>query len=482
MGYKILILEDNEIDADLIHQNLVRSDYDYETKHVALKDDFAKKLRTFNPDLIIADYNLKSFDAYDALEITQEFDKTLPVVIISGTVGEEKAVNLIKKGAIDFIRKENIVRLPQISIRAIEEAAQKREREKAQQALRKEKNFTDKLLDSLSGIFCVLNSELEIERVNKKFLELLDYTREEVSGSPFYKFIAKEDHAKVEKEIQQIQETGEASIELRLQHKDGSQDHYLLTGTLLHEEETGYILGTGIDISDRVKAEREIKEALKEREILLTEVHHRVKNNLAVISGMMQLQIHETEQEQELLIKKLKDCQSRIKSMGLIHELLYQSNNFSHICLKDTVKRLVEEISTMTEIDKQMDVNVNLDTIDLNLNQAIPCILILNELLTNVNKHAFPEHNGGKIDLTLKEDEGRISLTVKDNGVGLPESVTIKNATSLGFKLVEVLTKQLKADLKYSSDGGSTFELTFEKSEKKGSGSSLYAQNGNRIS
>lgn len=474
MRDKILLLEDNRIDADLIRRILLRSDYKFEVKEVTLKEDFIRELGAFSPDLIISDYNLKSFNALDAIKIKNEICEDVPVIVISGTIGEEKAVHLIKEGAIDFLIKDNMNRLPQMVMRAIEQTVEKEERQRAEEALKKEKHFTDKIFDSLSGLFYVLDSDLKMKRVNKKFMGLLGYSWDEVKDTPVHHFVAEDDHQRMDEAFRRIYDKGEVSVELRLQHKNGSLIYYLLTGTQLKRVDSNYILGTGIDISNRIKAEQEIKEALNEREVLLAEIHHRVKNNLAVVSGIMQLQIFESEDEK--LKEKLDVCQTRIKSIGLIHELLYQSSSFSRISFNKAIKRLVEEISLMTKTDKQIDVNVNLEKVDLNVNQAIPFTLILNELLTNVYKHAFPDQGSGRIDLTLKEKGDRVHLILKDNGVGLPEDVTIKNVSSLGFKLVEVLSKQLNADLKYESDGGSTFNLSFLKSDKKGSGSNLPAQ------
>lgn len=472
MGYKILLLEDNKIDADLASRYLERSEYDFEINWVKDRKEYEKQLNSFKPDLVLSDYNLLGeFDGLDALKIKKKADEEMPFIFVSGTIGEEKAVELIRMGAVDFIVKENVMRLPQVALRAIEEAKVKKERLKAVRALEKERNFTVKALNSLPGLFCVLNSHLKIIRLNDQFAGQLGYALEESVNESVLKFVADSDRGRIQELIQQIYDTGEASEEIQLEHKDGSSAHYLLSGTRLIQEDKHFILATGINISDRVKAEQNIKQALKEREVLLKEIHHRVKNNLAVVSGMLELQAFQTEEQS--LKAKLKDSQSRVISMGLIHELLYKSQSFSQVNFSDTISRLVDEITNLIETDIQIDIQLDLQEIELNVNQAIPCTLILNELITNVYKHAFPDKKKGTCKIFLSEAGNRIKLTVKDNGAGLPDKFTLKESKTLGLKLIEVLINQLNARLKYKSNSGSEFSLTFEKLDKKGSGSTL---------
>jgi two-component sensor histidine kinase len=212
--------------------------------------------------------------------------------------------------------------------------------------------------------------------------------------------------------------------------------------------------------------QQDLENSLKEKETLLAEIHHRVKNNLAVISGMMQLQSFKEPNEE--LQKKLLESTLRIKSMANIHEQLYQSHSFSNISfdtgLKTLTHTILETIYNGVEIETEFD----LEAVELSINQAIPCSLIVNEVVTNSVKHAFERHEKGLISIALKQDNERVLLKISDNGAGMEGSAHEMNQdsenTSLGMELIEALVIQLEADYRYHSpdlENGTTFELSF---------------------
>lgn len=220
--------------------------------------------------------------------------------------------------------------------------------------------------------------------------------------------------------------------------------------------------------------QKEILENLKEKETLLSEIHHRVKNNLAVISGMMQLQAFEAQPE---VRTKLLDGISRIQTMALIHEQLYQSTSFSTLNFSDNIETLVRNIlKTMHQRD-QISLELVCDPITLNINQAVPCSLIVNEVITNAIKHAFPEQRAGTIEIVLtSRAENLVRLEILDNGVGLPDGQKSISPQSLGMHLIEVLAKQIQGTAAYqnrSDHSGTRFSLQFPLSQSKGPSSNL---------
>jgi len=220
------------------------------------------------------------------------------------------------------------------------------------------------------------------------------------------------------------------------------------------------------DITDRKEKEKIIERSLKEKEILLKEIHHRVKNNMAVVSGMIELQAMSTENEE--LEEVLKESQLRIFSMAMIHEKLYQTDTLSDIGFDSYIKELVETIQkTVDTSGKMIHIEYQLDDISLNVNQAIPAALILNELIVNVFKHAFEGREKGEVVIKLDERKGKIKLSVIDNGIGLPDNFEPEEMDSLGMTLVSTLAKQLKATLQVEADdpSGSIFSITFEKQD-----------------
>lgn len=213
---------------------------------------------------------------------------------------------------------------------------------------------------------------------------------------------------------------------------------------------------------EREAKEQEIRESLQEKEVLLSEVHHRVKNNLAVVSSMMQLQTFEETNEE--VKNKLLDSVTRIKAMATIHELLYQSQSFTKIEFTENIQRLVKNIINIHQPAIPIDLDFDLPALHLNMSQAIPCSLIVNEIVTNILKHAFKGRTEGKIQFNLSRDEtDNIRLIVKDNGIGLPEHFDPAGHKTLGMVLIDVLAQQLEAEYEFVSDNGSEFRLWFKK-------------------
>lgn len=221
------------------------------------------------------------------------------------------------------------------------------------------------------------------------------------------------------------------------------------------------------EIEERKNAEAKVQASLEEKEILLKEVHHRVKNNLQVISSLLYLQSLSI--NDEVMHEKLKDSQNRIKSMSLIHEKLYQSENFSEINFKEYVESLVLHFNhSFLKENFTIITSIDIDDINLSLDTAIACGLLVNELMTNAYKHAFPDEwinenrREGKIDISVrKETEKNFLLLIADNGVGLPANINISNVESLGLKIVNSMVAQLGGSIEISSNNGTQFKIYF---------------------
>ena len=220
------------------------------------------------------------------------------------------------------------------------------------------------------------------------------------------------------------------------------------------------------DITDRKKKEQIIEESLHEKEVLLKEIHHRVKNNLAVVSGLLQLQSLNSDKPE--IEEMYRESQMRIHSMAAIHEKLYESESLAAIDFNEYARELVDTIvATYGYGEKNIDLIYNLDTLSLSVNQAIPCALLLNEMVSNAFKHAFDGRTEGRIGVDFRErDSDILELIVRDDGSGLPDDFEIENQQSLGMTLIHTLSEQLYSDLSISNDpdwGGARFEVQFEK-------------------
>lgn len=218
------------------------------------------------------------------------------------------------------------------------------------------------------------------------------------------------------------------------------------------------------DITDRKEAEQQIKKSLKEKEILLAEIHHRVKNNLAVISGMLQMQIWET--SSKAAETALRDSQLRVQSIALVHEKLYQSENLSYIEFDKYLHDLLQAISgTFMADDENIFIETKLDAIALNINQAIPCSLLINELVVNAYKHAFNPQKGGTIFINMGVNDGLVNISVWDDGNGFPENYEDSSSESLGMSIVKTLVTQLNAEIDIYNNNGANINISFKQEE-----------------
>jgi len=214
------------------------------------------------------------------------------------------------------------------------------------------------------------------------------------------------------------------------------------------------------EIEERTKIEEQLKLSLKEKNVMLKEIHHRVKNNMQIISSLLSLQAQHIKDEESLQI--FNDSQDRIRSMALVHEKLYQSSDFSSIDFSEYVHDLVSSIHQpkLTNIETDIDV----ENIVIDINKAVPCGLIINELITNAFKHAFPNNQEGKIKITMKlDDTETYILVISDNGIGLPDDLDFRNTKSLGLQLVTGLVRQLQGNVDVDRTTGTKFTIIFQK-------------------
>lgn len=214
-----------------------------------------------------------------------------------------------------------------------------------------------------------------------------------------------------------------------------------------------------------------IRENLREKETLLAEIHHRVKNNLAVISGLLQLESSNAADPHTERI--LKNSQLRIHSMATVHEMLYQAPDFNRLSFDDFAARMVASIEAVYAGTSDAATDLEIDDVHLNVNQAVPCGLIINELVTNAFKHAYPGNRSGPIRVIIRDEGPNMFLRVTDRGVGLPDDFTLGQSESLGFILIRILAKQLDADIQIDGEGGTDVTIVFQKEDTKGASSSL---------
>ncbi|MFW6160710.1 MAG: sensor histidine kinase [Acidobacteriota bacterium] len=215
------------------------------------------------------------------------------------------------------------------------------------------------------------------------------------------------------------------------------------------------------EIEERKKLEKKLHSAIKEKETLLREIHHRVKNNMQLISSLLRLQSRfiKDEKTQEVL----KETVSRIKSIALVHERVYQSGNLSQIDFRPYIHHLTDHLAHLfLDEAKNIKIEVESDEIHFSIGQAVPCGLILTELVSNALKHAFPGNKAGKVIVRMEKDKkGFYNLIVEDSGTGLPDGINLENPNTLGLMLVKDSVQQLEGNLKVKKKEGTVFKITF---------------------
>lgn len=243
-------------------------------------------------------------------------------------------------------------------------------------------------------------------------------------------------------------------------HKDG-KEFPVEVGLNPTQTPQGFmVLASVIDITERKYQEEQLKAALKEKDLLLSEIHHRVKNNLQIIDSLLGMQsgmlLNST------VVSILKESQNRVKSMAMIHQILYESSDFSHVDFSSVVQSLVSNLSASYALDSsRVQINIDTDQVLLSIDTSIPLGLILNELCTNAMKYAFTENCAGNINISLKYlAANKLQVLVTDDGIGIPEEFDIENASSsLGLQLVQLLSEQISAELTIQRKNPTSFSL-----------------------
>jgi len=258
-----------------------------------------------------------------------------------------------------------------------------------------------------------------------------------------------------------IQSDFSEKTEYRIQKKNGE---YIWISNIkeLAQDENGKpyaIVGNVRDISEEKRKAFQLQQSLKEKRTLLEEIHHRVKNNLAIVSSLIELQKPDLDDKTEVMLTEI---QSRIQSIAMIHEKLYKSDTLSNINVQEYVNDLIDSVSRAYKSKyKKIEITRDIDPITLNINEGISLGLLINELLNNAYKHAFSDADEGEIKTILKNNGDHAKLVIADNGKGLPEDFSLEGGQSLGITLIDTLSQTLQSQIEFKSGKWTEFSLTF---------------------
>ena len=331
----------------------------------------------------------------------------------------------------------------------------------AENAAHENETYYKAIFENTGTSIILIDPDMTISRVNSEVEILTGYSKEEIEGRKKWTDFAVEeelDRIKGYYELRNDPNKRPREYETKGRDKNGNIKDVLVTVANIPGTEKQ--LASLMDITNRKNAENLIKSSLNEKNILLKEIHHRVKNNMQIISSLLNLQTKYTNDDEAVDI--LKESQNRVRSMAIIHEKLYQSKDLSHINFVDYIQRLVSNLffsynAEKTNIKPVFDV----EDLSLNIDTAVPCGLIISELVSNSLKYAFPTDMNGEILVSLKFIDNQYQLIIRDNGIGMPAEIDVNNLETLGLLLVMNLTEQLDGEITINRENGTEFIIRF---------------------
>lgn len=347
------------------------------------------------------------------------------------------------------------------------------ERKKAHEKLLESEKRFHQMADYAPVMIWMCDTNKYCNYCNNRWLEFTGRTIEQEIGIKWTESIHPDDIEKCQKEFDlAFENKREYKMEYRLKRFDGNYRWVLDSGVpRLTKQDTflGYI-GSCLDITEMKEYHEQIETSLKEKTVLLKEVHHRVKNNLQVISSLLRLQSSFIKDEDSLEI--FMDSQNRVKAMAYIHEILYKSTNLNHVNFSEYIHYLTNNLFSSYRLNlNKIELIQDIQEIEIDVDMAVNIGLIINELVSNSLKYAFPigfnrENEKNILSIILKcESTGRFNLIVKDNGVGFPKDLDFKNTDSLGMELVNSLTEQYNGNINLNRINGTEFNIHFDQSE-----------------
>ena len=455
---EILLVED-----DQDHAHFIEAALDKERYRVTRLTDGQRALDHLLhsdeiPDVVLLDYHLPFVDGLEVLKKVTASGRDMAFIFLTVDDSVDVAVRAMRAGALDFMPKTAKFQdgLPAMidKVHAIHQ--DRVERKRAEAALRIERDNLSNILETLADGVCIVNRQYDVEYVNpvlKKEFGLPEtkcyayfYDRKEVCPWCKNEDVLAGRTVRWEWLSFKNQRAYEF-MDTPLQNSDGSLSKLKIFR----------------DITERVRAEKEIKTSLEEKKVLLQELYHRTMNNMQVICAILALQAGRINDEQ--VVRIFQETENRIRSMALVHKKLYQSKDLSSINFKEYVGDLANLLmSSYNVASNGIALTFDMDDVHVLIDTAVPCGLILNELISNALKHAFPGERAGEIKIQLhKTRRGEIELGVSDNGVGIPAGVDLGKSPTLGMETIFTIAEhQLQGQVQFQTRDGVACRIQFK--------------------
>ena len=433
------------------------------------------------PDLILLDILLPDVDGFEIARRLKKKQKTrdIPLIFLTVKTDPEDKIRGFKLGAVDYLTKpidldEAAARInTHLTILNLQRSLKRKnlqlqqeiaEHKRTEEALKVSKNQYRRLVEFNPGPI-VVHSAGRVVYVNKAAVKTLRGTDpQEFVGKPVLDFIHPDYRDIALERIRQAQKGGKVTetIEEKFIRLDGKIIDVEVTSfpTLFQGKPANQVIFQ--DISERVAAEKKVKKSLREKEVLLKEIHHRVKNNLQVINSLLSLQSRRLDDKQTTAV--FDEIKNRVYSIALVHEKLYESKDLANIDFGEYTRMLVSHLyKTFPTGQANVKLEIKASPVSLQVDKAIPCALIINELVSNALKYAFRDGRKGELIVEFKTKEpGKVTLTVTDNGVGLPEDIDVDEPKALGLQIINALVRQLHGTLRVVKQKGTAFIIEFQ--------------------
>ncbi len=372
---RVLLLEDKIADSELTLNYLRHNGFQVKCTRVDTEAAYQANLAT-EIDVILADYNLPQYDALRALKLLRETGLDIPFIIVSGSISEEVAVTCMKQGATDYLLKDRLARLAPAIHAALEQKQLRHDKRRAEAALHESEHRFRLLAENASDLICRLSPQGICLYASPACRVLLGHEARELIGRSICDFIHPDDTLAFGKAQSVVLASADAyTLINQMRRKDGRYNWFETTLRALRELETGTaseIHAVIRDITARQQAEERLRASLREKDVLLREIHHRVKNNLQIITSLLSLQAAYVHDEQAQTL--FKESQLRIKSMALVHETLHQSKDLEKIDMAVYIRNLVNHLGcSYASQGEGVKVNITVKGVFLDIDTAVPC-------------------------------------------------------------------------------------------------------------
>ena len=332
-------------------------------------------------------------------------------------------------------------------------------RKETEAQLRKSQQVVNAIMDASIDSMLLLDTDGGILDVNEAAIHRLGHTKDTLIGQCIYDYFPPDIAAyRLDKTAQVIDSQKAVRFE---DERQGVWMDTIVYPLLNEHEEVSRLAVLARDVTAQKRAEAEIKNSLQQKELLLKEIHHRVKNNLQAISSLLMLQAdqHHDNSEVQAIFHA---SRSRVHSMALVHEQLYRSHDFAHIDFIAYVRDLIEQLGVVYSMTAQhVTVQYEINAISLTVETAVPLGLIINELISNIYKHAFPQQQAGHIFIHMSAKNNDITLRIQDNGVGLAPGFDWQQSDSLGLAIVYTLVQQIEGHITFANNSGTMVTISF---------------------